>query len=36
MENNIYNELLVRGYNVDVGVVEQNVKNKDGKSEKNN
>lgn len=34
MENIIYNELLVRGYNVDVGVVEQNVKNKDGKSEK--
>ena len=33
MENIIYNELLVRGYNVDVGVVEQNVKNKDGKSE---
>ena len=34
MENIIYNELLVRGYNVDVGVVEQNVKNKDGKSER--
>ena len=34
MENIIYNELLVRGYNVDVGAVEQNVKNKDGKSEK--
>ena len=34
MENIIYNELLVRGYNVDVGVVENNVKNKDGKSEK--
>lgn len=32
MENIIYNELLVRGYNVDVGVVEQNCKNKEGSS----
>ena len=31
MENVIYNELLVRGYNVDVGVVEINEKDKDGK-----
>ena len=30
MENIIYNELLIRGYNVDVGVVEQNVKNEKG------
>ena len=32
MENVIYNELLVRGYNVDVGVVLSNQKNKQGKS----
>ena len=31
MENIIYNELLVRGYNVDVGVVEINEENKEGK-----
>ena len=31
MENIIYNELLIRGYNVDVGVVEINEENKDGK-----
>ena len=31
MENVIYNELLVRGYNVDVGVVEINEENKEGK-----
>ena len=31
MENIIYNELLIRGFNVDVGVVEHNVKI-DGKS----
>jgi hypothetical protein len=30
MENVIYNELLVRGYNVDVGVVEINEENKEG------
>lgn len=30
MENIIYNELLVRGYNVDVGVVEINEENKEG------
>ncbi len=30
MENIIYNELLVRGYNVDVGVVEQYSKDKTG------
>jgi len=32
MENIIFNELLVRGYNVDVGVVEINTKNNEGKS----
>lgn len=32
MENVIYNELLVRGYSVDVGIVEINTRNQDGKS----
>ncbi len=32
MENIIYNELLVRGYNVDVGVIERFEHNKDGKT----
>lgn len=32
MENIIFNELLVRGYNVDVGVVEINARNAEGKS----
>lgn len=32
MENVIYNELLMRGYNVDVGVIESVEKNKEGKS----
>jgi len=32
MENIIFNELLVRGLNVDVGVVEQNGKDENGKS----
>lgn len=31
MENIVYNELLVRGYNVDVGMVEIYGKNKEGK-----
>ena len=31
MENIIYNELLVRGFNVDVGVVEHRILNNDGK-----
>ena len=31
MENIIYNELIARGYNVDVGIVEINEKNKDNK-----
>ena len=31
MENIIYNELLIRGYNVDVGVVEQNYTDEDNK-----
>ena len=29
MENVIFNELLIRGYNVDVGMVEENIMNKD-------
>lgn len=32
MENIIYNELLIRGFNVDVGVVEHSVRNEDGKA----
>lgn len=32
MENIIYNELKIRGYDVDVGVVEYNSKDKNGKS----
>jgi len=31
MENIVYNELLVRGYNVDVGIVDVYAKNKEGK-----
>lgn len=31
MENIVYNELLVRGYNVDVGIVEVSAKNNEGK-----
>ena len=31
MENIVYNELLVRGYNVDVGIVENMEKNSEGK-----
>lgn len=31
MENIVYNELLLRGYNVDVGVVDVYDKNKEGK-----
>lgn len=34
MENIIYNELIVRGFTVDVGVVEYNYKDADGKSKK--
>lgn len=34
MENVIYNELIVRGYNVDVGVVEHTIRNKDNKQER--
>ena len=34
MENIIYNELLIRGFNVDVGVVEYNYKDEAGKSKK--
>lgn len=31
MENIVYNELLVRGYNVDIGIVDLYAKNKEGK-----
>ena len=34
MENIVYNELRIRGYRVDVGVVEQYVSNGGGKSDK--
>ncbi len=34
MENVIYNELIVRGFDVDVGVVEYNYKDPDGKSKR--
>lgn len=34
MENVIYNELKLRGYNVDIGVVEYNSKDSNGKSKK--
>lgn len=33
MENIVYNELLIRGYNVDVGMIKYNTKNSDGKSQ---
>ena len=36
MENIIYNELIVRGYTVDVGIVEYNYKDSSGKSKKTN
>lgn len=36
MENIIYNELIIRGYSVDVGVVEYNFKDKNNKSKKTN
>lgn len=36
MENIIYNELTIRGYTVDVGIVEYNYKDADGKSKKTN
>lgn len=34
MENVIYNELCIRGFNVDVGVVEYNYKDEEGKSKR--
>lgn len=34
MESVIYNELIIRGFNVDVGVIEHYSKNKDGKTER--
>ena len=36
MENIIYNELVIRGFTVDVGVVEYNYKDSEGKSKKTN
>ena len=32
MENIVYNELMIRGYNVDVGIVESYAKNSEGKT----
>lgn len=34
MENIIFNELLIRDFNVDVGIVEQNYRDKNGKSKR--
>lgn len=31
LENLIYNELIVRGYNVDIGIVEKNIRDESGK-----
>lgn len=36
MENIIYNELVLRGFTVDVGIVEHNFKGTDGKNKKTN
>ena len=36
MENIIFNELVIRGFTVDVGVVEYNYKDSEGKSKKTN
>lgn len=33
MENIIYNELLIRGFNVDVGIIEHMIRNKNGKQQ---
>lgn len=33
MENIIYNELLIRGFNVDVGIIEHMIRNKSGKQQ---
>jgi len=35
MENVIFNELKIRGFDVDVGVVEHNTKDQEGKSQRN-
>ena len=35
MENIIFNELKIRGFDIDIGVVEHNTKDKDGKSHRN-
>lgn len=34
MENVIFNEFKIRGFDVDVGVVEHNIKDADGKSKR--
>lgn len=34
MENIIYNELIIRGYNVDVGIIEHVIRSKDGKQQR--
>lgn len=34
MENIIYNELIIHGYNVDVGIIEHVIRNKDGKQQR--
>ncbi|MBQ8381042.1 MAG: ATP-binding protein [Clostridia bacterium] len=36
MENIIYNELILRGFSVDVGIVEYNYKDSEGRSKKSN
>ena len=36
MENALYNDLVRRGYDVDVGVIEKNGKNQEGKSYRQN
>ena len=36
MENILYNELCLRGFDVDIGVVQWNFKNQEGKSKKSN
>ena len=35
MENIIFNELKIRGFDVDIGIVEHNTKNAEGKSQRN-
>lgn len=33
MKNIIHNELLIRGYNIDVGIIEHIIRNKNGKQQ---